>query len=216
MRGSTATIRGRQERLRRRLPGCARRCSTWAVVAASFSASRATPASRRTASTATRHGRLLSRPRASTSSRATRSRYLGELEDGSLGGIFAAQVVEHLRPPALLRLLEFAAAQLRPGRHPRRRDDEPARARRAQELLRRPDARAAACSRDARHARPPGRASSARGPVPQRAAGGGAAASVELPPDAAFDEARRALAANVARLNEVVFGPQDYALVARR
>ena len=39
---------------------------------------------------------------------------------------------------------------------------------------------------------------------------------VELPPDAAFDDARVALAANVARLNEVVFGPQDYALVARR
>ncbi len=41
--------------------------------------------------------------------------YLAELEDGSLGGIFAAQVVEHLRPPALLRLLELAAAKLRPG-----------------------------------------------------------------------------------------------------
>jgi hypothetical protein len=39
---------------------------------------------------------------------------------------------------------------------------------------------------------------------------------VELPPDPRFDDARRALEANRARLNEVLFGPQDYALVARR
>ena len=39
---------------------------------------------------------------------------------------------------------------------------------------------------------------------------------VELPPDPAFDAARRALDGNRARLNEVVFGPQDYALLARR
>ena len=39
---------------------------------------------------------------------------------------------------------------------------------------------------------------------------------VALPADPAFDEARVALEANVARLNEIVFGPQDYALVARR
>lgn len=41
--------------------------------------------------------------------------YLEGQPDGSLGGIFAAQVVEHLPPPALLRLLELAAAKLRPG-----------------------------------------------------------------------------------------------------
>jgi hypothetical protein len=38
---------------------------------------------------------------------------------------------------------------------------------------------------------------------------------VELPPDADFDEARDALAANVRRLNETVFAPLDYAIVAR-
>src|SRR5205085_2705972 len=37
------------------------------------------------------------------------------LEDGSLGGVFAGQVVEHLPPPALVLLLERAAAKLRPG-----------------------------------------------------------------------------------------------------
>lgn len=41
--------------------------------------------------------------------------YLDSLEDGYLGGIFAAQVVEHLPPPTLVRLLELAAAKLRPG-----------------------------------------------------------------------------------------------------
>jgi O-antigen chain-terminating methyltransferase len=41
--------------------------------------------------------------------------YLEGLEDGSLGGIFAAQLVEHLPAPTLVRLLELAAAKLRPG-----------------------------------------------------------------------------------------------------
>jgi SAM-dependent methyltransferase len=41
--------------------------------------------------------------------------YLESLDDGSLGGIFAGQVVEHLPPRALLQLLELAASKLRPG-----------------------------------------------------------------------------------------------------
>jgi SAM-dependent methyltransferase len=41
--------------------------------------------------------------------------YLASLDDGSLGGVFAGQVVEHLPPPALLRLLELAVGKLRPG-----------------------------------------------------------------------------------------------------
>ncbi len=41
--------------------------------------------------------------------------YLEALEDDSLGGIFAAQVVEHLPPGTLVRLLELAASKLRPG-----------------------------------------------------------------------------------------------------
>jgi O-antigen chain-terminating methyltransferase len=40
---------------------------------------------------------------------------MAALEDGSLGGIFAAQVVEHLPPSTLTRLLELAALKLRPG-----------------------------------------------------------------------------------------------------
>jgi SAM-dependent methyltransferase len=41
--------------------------------------------------------------------------YLSALADGSLGGIFTSQVVEHLPPPTLVRVLELAAAKLRQG-----------------------------------------------------------------------------------------------------
>ena len=42
-------------------------------------------------------------------------RHLESLEDGSLGGIFMGQVVEHLPPSVLTRALFLAAAKLRPG-----------------------------------------------------------------------------------------------------
>lgn len=41
--------------------------------------------------------------------------YLQGLEDGALGGIFSAQVVEHLQPSYLLRFLELAYHKLAPG-----------------------------------------------------------------------------------------------------
>ena len=41
--------------------------------------------------------------------------YLEGLEDGSLGGLFSAQVVEHLPPEYLIRLLDLAFQKLRPG-----------------------------------------------------------------------------------------------------
>jgi SAM-dependent methyltransferase len=41
--------------------------------------------------------------------------YLDALADGALGGLFAAQVVEHLEPGYLLRFLELAHHKLRPG-----------------------------------------------------------------------------------------------------
>ena len=43
--------------------------------------------------------------------------YLDALEDGSLGGLVAAQLVEHLRPGYLVRWLETAFHKLRPGSH---------------------------------------------------------------------------------------------------
>jgi SAM-dependent methyltransferase len=41
--------------------------------------------------------------------------HLASLPDGSLGGIFAAQVVEHLEPSYLLRLLDLSFEKLQPG-----------------------------------------------------------------------------------------------------
>jgi O-antigen chain-terminating methyltransferase len=41
--------------------------------------------------------------------------YLLDLDDASLGGLFAAQVVEHLEPAYLVRLIETAFHKLRPG-----------------------------------------------------------------------------------------------------
>jgi 2-polyprenyl-3-methyl-5-hydroxy-6-metoxy-1,4-benzoquinol methylase len=40
--------------------------------------------------------------------------YLSALPDQSLGGIIATQVIEHLQPPYLMRLLDLAAQKLRP------------------------------------------------------------------------------------------------------
>src|SRR5207244_3131651 len=41
--------------------------------------------------------------------------YLEGVGDGTLGGIFMGQVVEHLPPATLVRVFELAAAKLRPG-----------------------------------------------------------------------------------------------------
>lgn len=41
--------------------------------------------------------------------------YLAGLPDQALGGLFCAQVIEHLRPHALLQLIQLAARTLRPG-----------------------------------------------------------------------------------------------------
>jgi SAM-dependent methyltransferase len=139
--------------------------------------------------------------------------HLEGLEDGSLGGVFAGQVVEHLPPPALVRLLELAAAKLRPGgvlvaetinplsplalryyfsdlTHAQPLVPE------TLELLAR---QVGFRDTELRYLNPPEERLHA----------------VELPEEAAFDRAREALAENVRRLNEVLFAPLDYALVAR-
>jgi SAM-dependent methyltransferase len=142
--------------------------------------------------------------------------HLSGLDDGSLGGVFAAQLVEHLRPPALVRLLELAAAKLRPGGVLLAETVNPlalgalknyyADLTHAQPLV--PETlvllarHAGFAQADVRFLNEP--------PPEERLR------PVELPPEPAFDGARVALAANVARLNDVIFGPQDYALVARR
>jgi len=142
--------------------------------------------------------------------------YLGGLEDESLGGVFAAQVVEHLPPAPLVHLLELAAAKLRPGGVLVAETMNPlslvalknyfADLTHAQPLV--PETlvllarHAGFATTEVRFLNEPPEGERLR--------------PVELPPDPAFDDARIALAANVARLNEVVFGPQDYALVGRR
>ena len=141
--------------------------------------------------------------------------HLEQLEDGSLGGVFAAQIVEHLPPAPLVRLLELVRTKLRPGGLLAAETMNPlslvalknyfADLTHAQPLV--PETLAMLARQagfrttELRFMNPP--------PDEERLR------PVTLPADPAFDEARIALDANVARLNEIVFGPQDYALLAR-
>jgi SAM-dependent methyltransferase len=142
--------------------------------------------------------------------------YLSSLGEGSLGGIFAAQFVEHLKPGPLTTFIGLAASRLRPGGVMVLETINPlslfalrnyfADLTHAQPLI--PDTlsllvKEAGFERiEVRFLNEPEQAQVLE--------------SVELPLDPAFDPARRALESNRARLNEVVFGPQDYALVAHR
>ena len=142
--------------------------------------------------------------------------YLNDLDEGSLGGIFAAQFVEHLKPGPLTTFIALAASRLRPGGVLVLETINPlslfalrnyfADLTHAQPLI--PDTllllvkEAGFDSAEVRFLNEPEQAQVLE--------------SVELPPGPEFDPARRALEANRARLNEVVFGPQDYALVAHR
>jgi SAM-dependent methyltransferase len=140
---------------------------------------------------------------------------LEALDDASLGGIFLAQVVEHLPPPALVRLLELARAKLRDGGLLVAETINPL----SPIALRNYFA-------DLTHAQPlvaetlallaeqaGFRAVETRylneAPAHERLR------EVELPTEPEFDAAREALAQNVRRLNDQLFGPLDYAIVAR-
>jgi O-antigen chain-terminating methyltransferase len=128
---------------------------------------------------------------------------LDGLKNGSLGGIFAAQLVEHVPAPTLVRLLELASAKLRPGGVLVAETINPL----SPLALRNYYA-------DLTHAQPL---------VPEtlellaRQAGFG---TVELrymnsPDERLVEPADPVIAANVRRLNELLFGPLDYAIVAR-
>jgi SAM-dependent methyltransferase len=128
--------------------------------------------------------------------------HLQRLEDGSLGGIFAAQLVEHLPATTLVRLLELASVKLRPGGMLIAETINPL----SPLALRNYYA-------DLTHAQPL---------VPEtlellaRQAGFD---SVELrylnaPKERLTEPDDPVLAANVSRLNELLFGPLDYAIVA--
>jgi O-antigen chain-terminating methyltransferase len=129
--------------------------------------------------------------------------HLESLEDGALGGIFAAQVVEHLPAPALVRLLELAVAKLRPGGLFVAETINPL----SPIALRNYFA-------DLTHAQPL---------VPETLellARQSGFASVEVrfanePEERLVEPEDPTIAANVRRLNELLFAPLDYAIIAR-
>jgi SAM-dependent methyltransferase len=129
--------------------------------------------------------------------------YLGGLEDGELGGIFMAQVVEHLPPAVLVRAFELAAAKLRPGGVLVAETINPL----SPLALRNYFA-------DLTHAQPL---------VPETLellARQSGFAETELrflnqPAERLTEPDDPVIAANVRRLNELLFAPLDYALVAR-
>jgi O-antigen chain-terminating methyltransferase len=129
--------------------------------------------------------------------------YLERLEDASLGGIFAAQVVEHLPPAALRRLLELGRAKLRSSGLFVAETINPL----SPLALRNYFA-------DLTHAQPL---------VPETLellAQQAGFRSTELrflnePLERLDEPDDPVIAANVRRLNEVLFGPLDYALYAR-
>lgn len=140
--------------------------------------------------------------------------HLAGVADGSVGAVTALQLVEHLPPAALVSLLELAADKLRTGGLLLLETINPA----SPQALRNYFA-------DLTHAQPL---------VPEtlellvRSAGfeqvelrfanepGERVLEVELPAGEEFDAARAALAANARTLNETLFGPLDYAVIARR
>jgi O-antigen chain-terminating methyltransferase len=139
--------------------------------------------------------------------------HLESLEPESLGGIFCAHVVEHLDPPRLVRLLELAATRLRAG---------------GLFVAETPNPRTLVALStffaDLTHAQPIHPETIA---LLARQTGfetaqirylhepPAEARLQRLPVDGKGDSDAALLNGNFERLNEVVFGPQDYALVAR-
>jgi SAM-dependent methyltransferase len=129
--------------------------------------------------------------------------YLERVDDGSLGGIFMGQVVEHLPPGVLVRSLELAARKLRPGGLLVAETINPL----SPLALRHYFA-------DLTHSQPL---------VPetlQLLARQSGFAETELrylnePAERLTEPDDPVIAANVRRLNELLFAPLDYALVAR-
>lgn len=141
--------------------------------------------------------------------------HLEGLAGETLGGIFAAQLVEHLPPTAIVRMLELAAVKLAPGGLLVLETVNPlsfvalrhyfADLTHVQPLV--PETlellayQAGFREVETRFANEPS-AEERLSPL-------------SFPPDCLPEASREAIDRNVARLNEVVFGPQDYALVAR-
>ena len=129
--------------------------------------------------------------------------HLEQIADGGLGGIFAGQVVEHLPPATLFRFLELAALKLRPGGLLVAETINPL----SPLALR-------SYFADLTHAQPL---------VPETLellARQSGFATVEVrfanePEERLVEPADPTIAANVRRLNELLFAPLDYAIIAR-
>jgi O-antigen chain-terminating methyltransferase len=130
--------------------------------------------------------------------------YLERLPDDSLGAVFMAQVVEHLPPATLVRVLELAAAKIRPGGVLIAETINPL----SPLALRNYFA-------DLTHAQPL---------VPETLEllarqAGFAATKIRFlnePAERLTEPDDPVIAANVRRLNELLFAPLDYALYARQ
>jgi SAM-dependent methyltransferase len=134
---------------------------------------------------------------------------------GSLGGVFAAQVVEHLPPPVLQAALAAAHRALRPG---------------GRLVLETVNVRSVLAflevyNRDLTHERPLhpdtlGFLAAAAGfsevRIEMRSPVDAATRLQAVPAEGLPPLAAEALNENVARLNALLYGPQEYALIARR
>ena len=141
--------------------------------------------------------------------------FLREREDGCLGGVFAAQVAEHLPPAVLQALLGEAHRTLRAGRPAAAGDGEPALGHGLLEVF----------NRDLTHERPlhpdtlrflAAAAGFTDVRVEMKSEVEPAARLQPLPPDGLPERAAAALNENVERLNALLYGPLEYALLARR
>ena len=173
-----------------------------------------------------RDGRALPRPRASTSPSADALAYLaGAARRRRWAASSRRQVVEHLQPDDLLQLPRAGSARLRPGAAIVLETINPACVERVlRELHPRPDARAAGASR---HAALPAHRQRLRRhrdrvalALPRRRQAGARARTAARPGpagDARLDADRRGRwTATSICLNALMFGPRDYAAVARR
>jgi SAM-dependent methyltransferase len=141
--------------------------------------------------------------------------FLESQPDGALGGVFAAQVAEHLPPPVLQRMLQQAHRTLRAGGLMVLETVNPRSVIGLLEVF----------NRDLTHERPlhPDTLSflaSAVGftevRIELRSPVDAASRLQPVPVEGLPERAAEALNENIARLNALLYGPQEYALFARR
>jgi O-antigen chain-terminating methyltransferase len=146
---------------------------------------------------------------------ADAAEYLSGLGDSLLGGVFCAHVLEHFEPRALFRLLELAVAKLRPSGLFVAETPNPlsfiALANFSADLTHNKPLHPATLSFLARQAG----FKEVTLQFMSEPAEDERLRLIPLPEGPEFTQAQVLLDANVNRLNDVVFGPQDYAVLAR-